>query len=246
MSTPFPGVPELPFNIQPPYTPPPAKPDIHKALASLPQPRKHYLWYFSSPSAASEMDNPQEDLGPFLRGYFHLKSADWEGNNPRPLKAWEATELEKVPSYYIMPLHATMRQTVDLALANSSPSAIQQRGKRWLPDADLDIYVREFGRTGFQGGLNYYRVGTDPAKQADVELFAGRKIDVPALYISGKQDWGMYQSPGAVERLGQVCTRFKGVEVVDGAGHWVQQEQPERVVELVLGFLKENVATQEG
>jgi pimeloyl-ACP methyl ester carboxylesterase len=76
--------------------------------------------------------------------------------------------------------------------------------------------------------------------QKVLEVYAGRKIDVPSLYISGKQDWGIYQDPGAVENMqnGISCSKFKGVELVDGAGHWVQQEQPEKVVELVSKFLK--------
>jgi pimeloyl-ACP methyl ester carboxylesterase len=73
----------------------------------------------------------------------------------------------------------------------------------------------------------------------DVELFAGKKIDVPALFISGKQDWGTYQEPGVVENMAEVCSQFKGAVLVDGAGHWVQQEQPEKTVGLVLKFLRD-------
>lgn len=106
MSHPFKGSPNLPFNIV--SNPPPAaeKQDIHQALASLPGPRKAYKWYYATKPAADEMDNPREGLHEFLRGYFFLKSADWKGNDPKALKAWEATEIAKMPYYYVMPLEA--------------------------------------------------------------------------------------------------------------------------------------------
>ncbi len=70
-------------------------------------------------------------------------------------------------------------------------------------------------------------------------LFAGRKIDVPALFIAGAADWGAFQAPGAFAALGtRACSRFRGAHRVEGAGHWVQQEQPEAVVELLLNFLE--------
>jgi pimeloyl-ACP methyl ester carboxylesterase len=57
--------------------------------------------------------------------------------------------------------------------------------------------------------------------------------------MGGKSDWGVYQSPGALERLEKtVTTNYKGTHLVDGAGHWVQQEQPQVVTKLLLEFLK--------
>jgi len=238
MSHPFKGSPNLPFDTirNPPN--PSEKEDVHKALAELPNPRKAYKWYYSSAPAAAEMDNPKEDLNKFLRGYFHLKSADWKGNDPKPLKAWEATELAKLPYYYVMPLNAGMRESVRICMADENPATVSKLSSRWLNDEDLAVYVEEYGRNGFQGGLNWYRVITSPDYMKDVELFAGRKIDIPLLFISGKKDWGTYQEPGAVENMGKVCSKLRGVELLDGAGHWVQQEQPERVIELVTRFLK--------
>ena len=81
------------------------------------------------------------------------------------------------------------------------------------------------------------------AKQvAVVDLHAmkvARTIDVPACYIAGKSDWGIYQNPGAFERMQTVaCTRWRSTNLVDGAGHWVQQEQPEEVSHMLLQFLR--------
>ena len=62
---------------------------------------------------------------------------------------------------------------------------------------------------------------------------------MPSIFISGSSGWGVYQRPDAVERMnGTACTRMTGVHLLDGAGHWVQQEQAEKVTELLLGFLR--------
>ena len=164
MSHPFKGSPSLPFDTASNPQPPPQKQDIHKALADLPQPRKHYKWYYSTAAAAPETDYPKEELHTFLPGYFHLKSSDWGGNEPKPLKAWEATELAKLPYYYVMPLESTMREAVAKCMVDEDPTKVTKQSARWLDDDDLDVYVQEFGRNGFQGGLNWYRIATDAKK----------------------------------------------------------------------------------
>jgi len=234
MSHPFKGSPKLPFNTANTETSQTDSTSIHEDLVNLFNPRKHYQWDNSTPSAASQWDNPQQGLKSFLRGYIHLKSANWKGNDPHQLKAWEASELAKMPEYYIMPLHSTMPEVVAANMRNEDASLTT----RWLSDADLDVYVQEWGRTGFQGGLNWYRTATDPQWQKDLDLFAGKKIEVPATFISGAQDWGNYQRPGALESFPETCEDFRRVEIVQGAGHWPQQEQPESVTEEILRFLK--------
>jgi pimeloyl-ACP methyl ester carboxylesterase len=107
----------------------------------------------------------------------------------------------------------------------------------------MRVYSAEYGRTGFQGGLQWYRSAVSPQAAADLQLFDGRTIDVPACFIAGKSDWGIYQRPGAIERMQKsACTRLWGCHLIDGAGHWVQQEQPERVSELLLAFLRDRHA----
>ena len=110
---------------------------------------------------------------------------------------------------------------------------------KWLTEDELRVYSSEYGRTGFQGGLQWYRCGTDVRYRAELETFSGRTIDVPSCFIAGKSDWGIYQRPGSLEQMRKaVCTRMLGFHLVDGAGHWVQQEQPEAVSRLLVQFLR--------
>jgi len=235
MSAPFAGPPALPFDTA--GAPPSANadPDIHQALAKLDRPRKHYQWYYSTRPANADMWRCSQGVHAFMRGYFHYKSADWEGNRPHPLKSWNADELAKMPTYYIMELDRNMAETV----APVMPSAAAIAACRWLPDNELAVYAGEYERNGFQGGLNWYRGRTSGLSDSDLRLFSGRTIDAPSMFIAGSSDWGTYQRPGSFERMqGAACTRMLGCYLVDGAGHWVQQEQSERVGELLRDFLR--------
>jgi pimeloyl-ACP methyl ester carboxylesterase len=121
-------------------------------------------------------------------------------------------------------------------VASEMPSAAAIAANRWLPEAELRVYAEEYGRTGFQGGLNVYRGSPG---DVDLQVFAGRTIDVPSTFMGGRSDWGVYQNPGALGRLEKtLTTKYTGTHLVDGAGHWVQQEQPEVLSRLLLDFFK--------
>ncbi|KAI9172196.1 Epoxide hydrolase A [Paramyrothecium foliicola] len=215
------------------------KPDIQTELSKLDPPRKHYKWYNSTPEAAGDWDNPPQGLEAFLRGYFHLKSADWHKNDPHPLAKWGAEELETMPEYYIMPKDKSMSATV----AQNMQGEEMSKTEGWLSAEALAFYCQEWSRTGFQGALNWYRAQTATTVESarDMLLYAGKKIEVPCIFISGTKDWGNYQQPGALEAYSdpQCVTegKFRGVKLIEGAGHWVQQEQPEAVVKELLAFL---------
>ena len=232
MSAPFAGAPTLP---QGNAAAAPQPPDIHRALAALPRPRKHYQRYYGTPAADADMRHGAQGLHAFLRAYYHCKSADWPHNRPHRLAAWSAEQLALLPTYYVMDLDRDMAQTV----APGMPGPAQVAGCRWLPDDELAVYSAEFGRTGFQGGLNWYRCAADARVVAEQQTFSGRTIDVPSCFIAGRSDWGPFQRPGDLERMQhEACTRFDGCAWVDAAGHWVQQEQPEAVTRLLLAFLR--------
>jgi pimeloyl-ACP methyl ester carboxylesterase len=225
----------LPFNIAHGEGELPAAPsDIQAELARLPEPRKHYKWYNSTKDAARDWSTPAQGLHDFLRGYIHVKSAAWKANQPDALKEWSAEELAKMPYYYILPKDKSLPETIADMMATEDASATEQ----WMPDEDLTVYVQEWSRTGFQGGLNHYRNSTDPARLRDLDLFAGKKIECPSIFISGAKDWGNYQQPGAIESYPESCSDFRGVTFIEGAGHWPQQERPERVAHNLLRFLR--------
>jgi pimeloyl-ACP methyl ester carboxylesterase len=236
MSAPFAGAPQLPFDTVEKAASPMREDPVHRELARLSRPRKHYQWYYSTREANGDMLNAPQGLGDFLRAYYHHKSADWKDNEPYPLKAWSAEELAKLPTYYVMDLDKTMPETV----AAEMPSAAEIAANSWLPDDELGFYAAEYARTGFQGALQWYRCGTSGAFDAEMQLWSGRTIDVPSCFISGRQDWGTYQRAGTFEAMQKrACTAMIGCHLVDGAGHWVQQEQPDEVSRLLLQFIKQ-------
>jgi pimeloyl-ACP methyl ester carboxylesterase len=238
MSAPFGGGPRLPFGTidAAPSTRAPG-PDIHEALAALDRPRKIYTWYYSGLGANEDMTHAPQGLSALLRAYYHHKSADWAGNRPFRLASYTADQLAQMPTYYIMDLAAGMAETV----AAHMPTPGEVAANTWLPDAELAVYAQEYARTTFRGGLEWYRRGTGQLDVASLALFSGRTIDQPSIFIAGASDWGVYQNPGAVERMEQsVCTQMRGVHLIDGAGHWVQQEQPAATANLLIDFLNEH------
>jgi pimeloyl-ACP methyl ester carboxylesterase len=224
MSAPFPGAAPWPPG------PPRGAPDWVSGLEALG--RKHYQLYYATDAAAAEMDAPVQGLRAFLSAYYHVKSGDWAGNRPFPLAGWTADELAKLPEYYVMPLDLGMAATV----APHVPAALPG----WMPDAALAVYAGEYGRTGFGGGLLWYRAISSGRYSADFDLFAGRRIEAPALFLAGERDWGIHQNPGALAAMGaRAGADWRGTELIPGAGHWVQQERAAEVTARLLLFLRE-------
>lgn len=235
MSTPFLRSPTLPLGTANAHESPGREVDIQKDLAALPRPRKHYFSYSAARVANEDMWHAPQGVHDLLRALYHFKSADWKGNRPFPLKSWTASELAKMPSYYIMDLDKGIAET----MATAMPSKDQIAACQWMSEKDLRVYSAEFVRTGFQGGLNYYRVAEDPRFGTELNTFSGRTTDVPACYIGGDSDWATYQSPGAFEAMRTACTRLLGIHLVTGAGHSIAEEQPQEVNKVLIGFLRQ-------
>ena len=109
----------------------------------------------------------------------------------------------------------------------------------WLTEADIDFYVAEFTRTGFRGGLNWYR-NIDRSWEL-MAPFAGKQITVPALYIAGDRDLvvGFRGMNLILDNLPQAVPHLRGAKFLPGCGHWTQQERSSEVNEAILGFLRQ-------
>jgi pimeloyl-ACP methyl ester carboxylesterase len=235
LATPFAGPPTLPQGAA--GTPGTRARQLAEALAglsTLERPRKHYQLYYSSPEANAEMHGARQGLREFLRGYYHLKSAEGADGRPAPLPDLSASSLAGLPTYYVMDAGLGMAETVARSMAQR-----EVRPSRWQSEESLIVYSDEFGRTGFQGGLLWYRAATTRALQQGLQLYTGLTVDVPSCFIAGEMDWGVHLLPGALDVMrSDACTCWVSTRFIADAGHWVQQEQPEAVNAALLDFLK--------
>jgi len=109
----------------------------------------------------------------------------------------------------------------------------------WLTTEDLDAYTAEFERTGFTGGLNWYR-----AIDLSWELMApwhGAQITQPALYLAGDRDLVVSLAGGAeaaIDNLRRSVPDLRVAKILPGCGHWTQQERPAEVNTALLELLR--------
>lgn len=108
----------------------------------------------------------------------------------------------------------------------------------WLTAEDVAYYAREFARSGFRGPLNRYRC--QERDHAMLPELSTLKITQPALFIAGTRDPVLSFAPGM--RLSDLMDRWyedlRGKVLIEGAGHWIQQERPEQVNAALLEFLR--------
>lgn len=204
------------------------RPDVFRAVAGLSVPyspngetrpsdaframggdEEFYIEYFQQPGRAErELD---QDVRRWLLGFYFTAS----GDAPPPSGGTVAT----------IPHGAQMGDR--FAYPDEMPA--------WLTEEDLDVYAGEFERTGFTGGLNRYRnVDRD---WEDLSAFRFRPIEVPALFVGGSKDGPTIWGAPAIERFGQTLPRLHRSVILDGCGHWTQQERPNEVNEALLDFL---------
>ena len=232
MSTPFTGPPNSSYFD---YDKSNSIYSINQKLNNLHPPKKHYQHYFSSNTANDDIINCKQGLHNFFRQYFYFKSADWKKNNPHLLKSWDTNELIKVPNYYIMDFNKSMPQTVEYILPNN----FKYKDSNWITEEDISVYCSHFKETGFQGALNWYKAMYN---QEQIDIISSLKlpenITIPSLFIAGKKDWGIYQKPHDFNIMKEkTLLNLIDASILDGAGHWVQQEQPKKVAEIILNFL---------
>jgi pimeloyl-ACP methyl ester carboxylesterase len=108
----------------------------------------------------------------------------------------------------------------------------------WLTAADLDFYASEFTRTGFRGGLNWYR-NIDRNWEL-LATYSGAKVTLPALYVAGDRDL-VVKFPGAEQILANLANTVPQLRkqiMLSGCGHWTQQERATDVNAAIVEFLK--------
>ena len=191
-----------------PYAPP-GYIDILSALEKLGI-DNFYLQYFQKPGVAEA--ELQQDIRGALRRLYYTAGGEM---------------VEKDKGFGRLTGGTLLANTVD-------PETLPA----WLGDADLDYYAGEFGRAGFRGGLNWYR-----NLRRNWELsgpWRGQPIRQPSQFIAGSRD-GVLRFPAAKSQLDAYPTTLPGLRgshILDGAGHWVQQERAADVNRLLIEFLK--------
>jgi pimeloyl-ACP methyl ester carboxylesterase len=123
-------------------------------------------------------------------------------------------------------------------LRASGPAPLPATLPSWITSADIDFYVGEFTRTGFRGGLNWYR--NIDRNWEILAPFAGARVNVPALYVAGERDL-VLTFPGAAElvaNLKSFVPRLQQTIILPGCGHWTQQERPNEVNTAMIDFLR--------
>jgi pimeloyl-ACP methyl ester carboxylesterase len=106
--------------------------------------------------------------------------------------------------------------------------------RRWLAPEEFEFFVAAFERTGFTGGLNYYR-NIDRNWEL-TEPYATRTIGCPSMFLTGSKD--LVATFMSADRIRDIATGLREHVVIDGAGHWIQQERPGEVTEALLRFLR--------
>ena len=129
--------------------------------------------------------------------------------------------------YWDKPLGATFLE----GLPDPEPVA-------WLTEDDLDFYEAEFTASGFRGPLNRYR--NHEADYEWLQNWAGKRIEQPVLFIGGTRDpatflFGAIEDPVALVKM--FAPRAEG-HILDGVGHWTQQERPDEVNAVLIDWLK--------
>ena len=176
---------------------------------------------------------PQTDDAVFYQLYFQqpgVAEADLEADvraSVRGILLRLSGEATVSPSGFAM---------VPLAGGMRTQPAAQDALPAWLTDADIDFYAGELTRTGFRGGLNWYR---NIDRMWELTPFLnGAKLRQPTLFVAGERDVVIAMYRDAFEALPQTVPGLRQRVLLPGAGHWIQQERPEEVNRLLVDFLK--------
>ena len=193
-----------------PYAPPaaPSGAKPTERMRALAGSNEFYVEYFQQPGRAEA--EIEEDVRRWLLGFYWCASGDViNGPNISIVEHGR-----KLGDKFVFP----------------------ERMPGWLSDLDLDTYTQEFEYSGFFGPLSRYRnVDRD---WEDLAAFADRPITLPALFLGGSKDGPTIWGAPAIARFGETLPKLFRSHIIDGAGHWIQQERPEETNVHLLDFLR--------
>jgi pimeloyl-ACP methyl ester carboxylesterase len=199
-----------------PYMPPvPALPEgvtMNDLMRQAAGDREYYRLHFQEPGVAEA--ELEADVDHTLRAILYTFSGDIVADGVLT-SGWDA---------YFPKGHSLVDH---LVRPDTLPS--------WLTGDDLAFYVSEFSRTGFRGGLNWYR--NINALPTVLGPFVGAAITQPALYLSGEHDLVAGNTPQALADLPAQVPGLRNMEIFSGAGHWLQQERAPEVNQHLIAFL---------
>ncbi|MEW6440012.1 MAG: alpha/beta hydrolase [bacterium] len=181
--------------------------DLMKLMAG--DENEFYQLYFQEPGKAEA--ELEADVGRTMRLVLYSLSG-----NPPPEKRWR----------FIFP------KTQNFLATATDPHTLPP----WLTEEDLGVFTREFERTGFRGGLNWYR---NIDRMWELTPFLnGARLRQPSLFVAGEEDSVITMYRQAFDTLEENAPALKKKVLLPGAGHWVQQERPEEVNRILIEFLK--------
>ncbi|MFE9611581.1 alpha/beta fold hydrolase [Streptomyces sp. NPDC006012] len=191
-----------------PYTPP-GGPRPSEVFAGMGGPEEFYVSYFQEPGRAEAEIEP--DVRGWLAGFYAALSAD-------------TMPAAGAPDPHFVGAGGRLRDRF--------PSG---RLPAWLGEDDLDVYAAEFERTGLTGALNRYR--TMDRDWADLADFHGAPVTQPSIFVGGGLDASTTWLADAIEAYPATLPGLTASHLLDGCGHWIQQERPEQVNALLTDWL---------
>ncbi|MDH4563215.1 alpha/beta hydrolase [Pseudomonas sp. BN411] len=188
---------------------PPDPTDILKVLEGRGI-QDYYMQYFQAPGVAEA--ELERDISATFRRLLYCGSGDWQG----------------------LPAFGRLQPGQGFLGHMKEPDVLPA----WLTEDDLDYYVQAFRRSGFRGGLNWYRT-----MRLSSELMApwrGSIIRQPSMFMAGSRDsvLGFPVIPQLIAAFPKTLPGLRECHLLNGAGHWLQQERPEEVSALMLDFLR--------
>ncbi len=206
------------------------RPDIFRGLVLLSVPYLPRNWGSIAPTQMmKEIAGDQE----FYQLYFQepgKAEVDLEANVKKTIAmSFYAASGEAKPEESWNPFFSKSQKFFDAdSVAEKLPS--------WLKEEELNYFVKEFERTGFRGGLNWYR---NIDRNWELTPFlSGAQIQQPTLFIAGEKDAVISMYSEAFENLEKSIPNLKDKILLPDAGHWIQQEQPEKVNQLLFDFCR--------